>query len=60
MCVIRNTEFTMATIKKEDVTEHELRLVEVMTHLKVEPEKVETAEELEDFMKKYDKDGTEK
>lgn len=46
--------------KREDVTEHELRLIGAMRHLKIKPEKVETTEELEKFMKDYDHEGTER
>ena len=50
----------MTTTSKEDVTEHELKLIEAMRHLKVKPEKVETTEDLEKFMKDYEKDSTER
>lgn len=43
---------------KDEVTEHELKLIGAMRHLKIKPEKVDTTEELEKFMKDYDKDGT--
>ena len=42
---------------KDEVTEHELRLIGAMRDLKIKPKKVETTEELEKFMKDYDKDG---
>ena len=50
----------MTTTSKEDVTEHELKLIEAMRHLKVKPEKVETTEDLVKFMKDYEKDSTER
>lgn len=50
----------MATPTKDEVTEHELRLIGAMRHLKIKPEKVETTEELEKFMKDYEKDGTDR
>ena len=39
---------------KDEVTEHELKLLVAMRHLKIKPEKVETTEELEKFIKYYD------
>ena len=45
---------------KDEVTLHELKLIGAMRELKIKPEKVETTEELEKFMKEYDKDGTER
>ena len=42
---------------RDEVTEHELKLIGAMRHLKVKPEKVETTEELEKFIKDHDKDG---
>ena len=39
---------------KDEVTEHELKLIGAMRHLKIKPEKVETTDELEKFMKDYD------
>lgn len=50
----------MASATKEDVTEHELKLIGAMRHLKIKPEKVETTEELEKFMKEYEKEGTDR
>lgn len=41
---------------KDEVTPHELKLIGAMRKLKVKPEKVETTDELEKFMKEYDKD----
>ena len=32
---------------KDEVTEHELKLIGAMRHLKIKPEKVETTDELE-------------
>lgn len=46
-------------LTKDDVTEHELKLIGAMRHLKVKPETVETTEELEKFMKDYDHDSSE-
>ena len=45
---------------KDEVTEHELKLIGAMRHLKIKPEKVETTEDLEKFMKDYEKDGTDR
>ena len=45
---------------KDEVTEHELKLIGAMRKLKVKPEKVETTEELEKFMKDYEKDGSDR
>ena len=45
---------------KDEVTDHELKLIGAIRKLKVKPEKVETTEDLEHFMKEYDKDGSEK
>ena len=36
---------------KDEVTLHELKLIGAMMELKIKPEKVETTEELEKFMK---------
>lgn len=45
---------------KDEVTEHELRLIGAIRKLPIKPEKVETTEELEMFMKGYSKDGGER
>lgn len=45
---------------KDDITEHELKLVGAMRHLRIKPERVETTEELEKFMKDYDHEGIER
>ena len=45
---------------KDEVTEHELKLIGAIRHLKVKPEKVETTEDMEKFIKDYDKEGTER
>ena len=45
---------------KDEVTEHELKLIGAIRKLKVKPEKVETTEELEKFMKDYEKDGSDR
>ena len=57
--MLRNL-FIMAAPTKDEVTEHELKLIGAMRHLKIKPEKVETTEELEKFMKDYEKDGTDR
>ena len=57
--MLRNL-FIMAAPTKDEVTEHELKLIGTMRHLKIKPEKVETTEELEKFMKDYEKDGTDR
>ena len=45
---------------KDEVTEHELKLTGAMRHLKIKPEKVETTEDLEKFIKDYENDGTDR
>ena len=45
---------------KDEVTDHELRLISAMRKLTIKPEKVETAKELETFMTSYNKDGGER
>lgn len=45
---------------RDQVTEHELRLIGAMRHLKIKPEKVETTEEMEKFIKDYDRETTER
>ena len=49
-----------AASTKDHVTEHKLKLIGAMIKLKVKPEKVETTEELEKFMKDYKKDGSDR
>ena len=45
---------------KDDVTEHELKLTGAMRHLKIKPEKVETTEEMETFIRDYNKEAIER
>ena len=45
---------------KDEITEHELKLIGAMRHLKIKQEKVETTEDLEKLMKDYEKDGTDR
>ena len=45
---------------KDDVTEHELKLIGAMRHLKIKPEKVETTEEMETFIRDYNKEAIER
>ena len=63
MCLIEEDRLEITYIynnfrSKEDVTEHEL--IGAMRLLKVKPEKVETTEDLEKFVKEYEKDSTER
>ena len=44
----------VAAPTKDEVTEHELKLIGAMRHLKIKPKNVETTDELEKFMKDYD------
>lgn len=45
---------------KDEVTAHELKLIGAMRHLKIKPERVETTEEMEKFIKDYDKEALER
>ena len=47
----------MATPTKDELADHKLRLIGAIKDIKIKPEKVETADELETFMKEYSKHG---
>ena len=45
---------------KDEVTLHEIKLIGAMRELKVKPEKAETTEELEKFIKEYEEDDSDR
>ena len=47
----------MATPTKDEVADHELRLIGAIRDIKIKPKKVETVDELETFIKDFCKHG---
>ena len=47
----------MDTPTKDEEADHKLNLIGAIRDIKIKPEKVETADELETFMKEYSKHG---